>query len=52
MCLWPGLCIQVYESVEARGPRSPGAGVAGSRELPNVSAGNQIQVLYKSNTWP
>lgn len=29
--------------------KSPGAGVRGGRDLPNVSAGNRTQVLFKSS---
>lgn len=44
------VCIYVYMQMptEVRGIESPGARVIGSCEEPDMYAGNQTQVLFKS----
>lgn len=46
MCVW--VCAHMQVSTESRDIRSPGAGVAGGCEPPDMDAGNWTWVLYKS----
>lgn len=41
------MCMWILGTMEARDLRSPGAGVTGDQELPDMDAGNWTQVLCK-----